>query len=104
MFMDGVAATTILAPLVYPLAMNLGVNPVHLGVVLTANSAIGQYTPPFGLNLFVATGITKEPIMDIIRAVVPFIILTFIALLIITYWPDLTLLIPKLTYPESVGL
>ncbi|HHY36465.1 MAG TPA: TRAP transporter large permease [Firmicutes bacterium] len=104
MFMDGVAATTILAPLVYPLAMNLGINPVHLGVTLTANTAIGQYTPPFGLNLFVATGITKEPMLDIIRAVIPFIFLTLIALLIITYWPDLTLLIPRLTYPESVGL
>jgi len=104
MFMDGAAAVTILAPLVYPIAMKLGINPVHLGVVLTANLAVGMYTPPFGLNLFVATGVTKEPMTKIIPAVIPFIAVTIVALLLITYWPDLTLYLPSITYPDSVGI
>lgn len=104
MFMDGAAAVTILAPLVYPIAIKYGVNPVHLGVVLTANLAIGMYTPPFGLNLFVASGVTKEPMIKIIPAVWPFVWVTLAALLIITYWPDLTLYLPSITYPDSVGI
>jgi len=104
MFMDGAAAVTILAPLIYPMAMKMGINPVHLGVVLTANLAIGMYTPPFGLNLFVATGVTKVPMVKIIPAVLPFIAVTLIALLLITYWPELTLYLPSITYPDSVGI
>lgn len=103
MFMDGAAAVTILAPLIYPIAISLGVNPVHLGVVLTANLAIGMYTPPFGLNLFVASGVTKENMVKIIPGVIPFILVTLVALVIITYWANLTLFLPSITYPRSVG-
>jgi len=103
MFMDGAAAVTILAPLVYPIAMKLGINPVHLGVVLTANLAVGMYTPPFGLNLFVAAGVTKESMVKIIPAVWPFIWVTLIALLLITYVPEITMYLPSITYPDSIG-
>lgn len=99
MFIDGIGGTIILAPLIYPIAMRLGVNPVHLGVVITANIAVGTITPPFGLNLFVASGITKESMITVIYAVFPFIFLTLIILGIITYVPEVTLFLPKLVYP-----
>ncbi|NLY50065.1 MAG: TRAP transporter large permease subunit, partial [Firmicutes bacterium] len=102
MFMDGTAAVTILAPLVYPLAMRLGINPIHLGVVITANLAIGMYTPPFGLNLFIATGVTKVPIARIISALLPYFALTGLVLILITYWPAVSLYLPSLVYPAIV--
>lgn len=101
MFMDGVGATIILAPLIYPIAMQMGVNPVHLGVVVSVNIAIGMITPPFGLNLFVASGITKEPMTVIIPAILPFILLTLIVLLIVTCFPEISLFLPRLVYPGS---
>ncbi|NPV70056.1 MAG: TRAP transporter large permease [Firmicutes bacterium] len=100
MFMDGSAAVTILAPLVYPLAMKLGINPVHLGIVLTANLAVGMYTPPFGLNLFVATGVTKEPMTKIVPTLGAFLAVTLVALMVITYWPAASLYLPGLVYPD----
>lgn len=102
MFMDGTAAVTILAPLVYPVAMRLGINPVHLGIVLTTNLAIGMYTPPFGLNLFIATGVTKEPLAKIIPALVPYLVVTLLALALVTYWPAVSLYLPSLAYPDIV--
>lgn len=100
MFMAGASAIIILVPLVYPIAMKLGINPIHLGTVLTANLAIGMFTPPFGLNLFVASGVTKLPISKIVSGVIPFIIISLIALLIITYIPAVSLFIPRLVYPH----
>jgi C4-dicarboxylate transporter DctM subunit len=102
MFMDGTAAVTILAPLVYPLAIRLGINPIHLGVVITANLAIGMYTPPFGLNLFIATGVTKVPIARIIPALLPYFAITGLVLILITYWPAVCLYLPSLVYPAIV--
>ena len=99
--MDGVGATIILAPLIYPIAMRMGVNPVHLGVVVSTNIAIGMITPPFGLNLFVASGITKESMTVIIPAVLPFILLTLVVLLIVTCFPEISLFLPRLVYPGS---
>ena len=100
MFMDGVAAITIMAPLIYPVAMSLGINPIHLGVVITANLAIGQYTPPFGLNLFVASSMTKKPMTELIPAIVPFVGITILILLVITYVPDVSMYLVKAVYPE----
>lgn len=101
MFMDGVGATIILGPLIYPIAMQMGVNPIHLGVVITANIAVGMITPPFGLNLFVASGITKESMTTIIPAVLPFILLTLVVLLTVTCFPEISLFLPRLVYPGS---
>lgn len=98
MFIDGASIITILGPLFFPIAMTAGINPVHLGVVMVVNTAIGMYTPPFGLNLFVASGITNLSITRISRAVIPFIIVTIIAMLIITYIPQISLFLPRLIY------
>ncbi|NLC38514.1 MAG: TRAP transporter large permease [Clostridia bacterium] len=98
MFIDGSSAIVILAPLVYPIAIQLGIDPVHLGVIMVANAAIGMFTPPFGLNLFVATSTTGLPILNIMKAVMPFVVISIFVLLLITYLPDISLLIPRMVY------
>ncbi|NLL19370.1 MAG: TRAP transporter large permease subunit [Clostridia bacterium] len=98
MFIDGSSAIVILAPLVYPIALQLGIDPVHLGVIMVANAAIGMFTPPFGLNLFVAAFTTGLPIIDIMKAVMPFVAISILVLLLITYIPDVSLLLPKMVY------
>ena len=98
MFLDGCSIITILGPLFYPIAVQAGIDPIHLGIVIVVNTAIGMFTPPFGLNLFVASSITKKPILTVSKGVVPFIIISIIALLIITYVPEVSLFIPRLVY------
>ncbi|RSL31438.1 TRAP transporter large permease [Salibacterium salarium] len=88
MFMEGVAAIIIVAPLVFPAAMNLGIDPIHLGIVMIANLAIGMYTPPFGINIFVTQTITKLNMMEMLPGLKRFLIVQFAALLIITYIPE----------------
>jgi len=98
MFLDGCSIITILGPLFYPIAMQAGIDPIHLGIVIVVNTAIGMFTPPFGLNLFVASSITKKPILEVSKGVIPFIIISIVALIIITYVPDISLFIPRLVY------
>ncbi len=98
MFMEGIAAIIILAPLFFPIAVNLGIDPIHLGVIMVANLAIGNFTPPFGLNLFVATGITGVKISQLVPPVMVFVLVNIIALLLLTYVPDVSLFLPKLAF------
>ena len=91
MFIDAASIQTILSPLFLPVALNYGIDPVHLGIIMVVNGAIGMATPLFGLNLFVATGLSKKPLSTIIKGVIPFIILSLIAMAIITYVPQITL-------------
>lgn len=102
MFIDGSSAIIILAPLVYSIAVKLGINPVHLGVIMVANAAIGMFTPPFGLNLFVASSTAKIPLNRVFKGVLPFIVVSIIALIIITYIPDISLLLPRIVYKGLV--
>src|SRR5690625_4925666 len=99
MFMDGSGAIMLLAPIVFPLGMAMNIDPVHLGVIITTNLAIGMYTPPLGLNMFIAHGVTKVPIDKIIVSSVPFLVFGLIALVIITYVPSVSLFLPSLVYP-----
>lgn len=87
MFIDAGAAVMILAPLVYLPMLKLGVDPVHLGVVMVTNLSIGMFTPPFGLNLFVARSVTGLPLGKIYRSVLPFIWISLVSLAIVTYVP-----------------
>jgi len=99
MLIDPASFQMILAPIFLPIAVKFGVHPVHLGIIMVVNGAIGMFTPPFGLNLFVATGITRIPLREIIKPEVvgPWIILGIGALLIITYLPaEVILLLPRL--------
>ncbi|MDY6894222.1 MAG: TRAP transporter large permease subunit [Thermotogota bacterium] len=100
MFMDGSGSVMILAPLVHSLGVAMGVNPVHLGVIVVANLAIGMITPPLGLNLFVATGITGVKFYKIVPYVIPFFFATIVALILITYIPEISLFITRLVYPN----
>jgi len=96
MFIDPASSTTILAPLLLPLALSYGIDPVHLGIIMVVNGAIGMYTPPFGLNLFVATGISTVSISRIIQGVIPFIILSLITMALVTYLPIISLWLPQM--------
>ena len=95
-FIDANLALFIFAPIMLPVAVQLGYSPVALGVLMTVNLAIGQVTPPVGVNLYVACGLSKINIQQISKAVLPFLIAMILALLLITYFPNATsLLIPN---------
>ena len=96
MFIDGSSAIIITAPLLYTVATGMGIDPIHFGVIMVANASIGMFTPPFGLNLFVAAGVTKIPVAELSRKVWVWIILSLIALMLITYIPQLSLFMPGL--------
>ncbi|MGQ9823987.1 MAG: TRAP transporter large permease subunit [Desulfotomaculales bacterium] len=100
-FFEPSAAILILAPLLLPAAKHLGIDPLHLGIVFTVNLAIGMFTPPFGLNIFVSQSILKKSMGEISTGVLPFIVLYILALCVITYIPSLSLVLPRLLYGIS---
>jgi tripartite ATP-independent transporter DctM subunit len=96
MFIDSTTATLIVVPLIaVPLTL-AGVDPVHLGIVVIFNLMIGIVTPPMGLALFLISDIAKAPMPDILKALIPFYVPLFVSLAIITYFPELTLWLPKM--------
>lgn len=97
-FMEPSAAILILAPLFLPIVLELGIDPIHFGIIMTVNMEIGMITPPVGLNLFIASGITGMSLWDVFKGAAPFMIIMLIGLLIITYVPAISLWFPKLLY------
>jgi tripartite ATP-independent transporter DctM subunit len=93
--MDIFSAIVVVVPLITPLAREFGVDPVHLGIIFLMNLEIGYSTPPVGLNLFIAGFRFERPMMELYRASLPFLGLLLLALLVITYWPDLSLLLVR---------
>jgi C4-dicarboxylate transporter DctM subunit len=93
MVMDTSPAILILTPILLPIATSIGVKPVHFGIIMVVNLAIGFVTPPMGINLFVASSLTKVPVMKIAKHAVPFIIAFLIALVLITFIPELSLML-----------
>jgi len=91
MMLDIFSALVIIVPIILPIAMNYGIHPVHLGIVFLANMQIGYFTPPVGMNLFIASYRFNRPVMELYRATIPFFFILLAAVLIITYWPDLSL-------------
>lgn len=91
MVMDVGAAVIILAPMLMPVALSYGIDPVHLGIVMVVNLAIGFVTPPFGLNLFVASPMIDTPVMTLGKKAIPFILTFIVALLLITFIPQISL-------------
>ncbi len=89
--MDIFSATMVVAPIIIPIATSFGVHPVHLGIIFLANLGIGYSTPPVGMNLFIASFRFEKPILKLYAAAVPFLIILLIALIIITYFPGLSL-------------
>lgn len=94
--MDPTSVVLILAPIIFPLAVGLGIDPVHLGVIMVVNMEIGMVTPPVGLNLFVASGISGLSIVSVIRASLPWLVLLLGFLLLVTYVPAISLFLPGL--------
>ena len=95
-FMEGISAILITAPLLLPTMTRLGIDPVHLGVIMAINTTLGLLTPPLGLSLFMASSITDIPVMKIAKKAMPMFIILVLYLLLITYVPDLVLFIPKM--------
>ena len=89
--LDIFSAIIIMVPLMLPVALEYGVHPVHLGIIFLANMQIGYFTPPVGMNLFIAGYRFDKPIADIYRATIPFMLVLLLSVLIITYWPQLSL-------------
>jgi C4-dicarboxylate transporter DctM subunit len=89
--LDIFSALLIMVPLILPVAMQYGIDPIHLGIIFLANMQIGYLTPPVGMNLFIASYRFNKPITEIYRSTIPFMLVLFAAVLIITYWPWLSL-------------
>jgi C4-dicarboxylate transporter DctM subunit len=94
-FMEPSAILLIMAPILFPIATQLGIDPIHLGIIMVVNMEIGMLTPPVGLNLFVTAGITGNSIGWVIKAVLPWLALLLLFLIIITYVPQVSLFLPE---------
>ena len=93
-FMEPSGLLIIVAPLVFPIAMELGIDPIHLGIIMVVNMEIGMITPPVGLNLFVTSGVANMPMMRVVRAALPFLAVLFVFLIMVTYIPWLSTMLP----------
>ena len=94
-FMEPSAIILIVAPIVFPTAMHLGIDPIHLGIIFVVNMEIGMVTPPVGLNLFVASGITGMPLLKVVQASWRWLLLLLAFLILITYVPEISLFLPN---------
>ncbi|MDP2779396.1 MULTISPECIES: TRAP transporter large permease [Devosia] len=102
-FMEPSGLLLIVAPVVFPIAMELGIDPIHLGIIMVVNMEIGMVTPPIGLNLFVTSGITGMSLAQVVKAALPFVMVLMIFLVIVTYVPALSTLVPyALMGPEII--
>lgn len=96
MFLDAVSGITIIAPVLLPVALALGIDPVFFGVMLAVNFSIGAITPPVGLNLYVTSGIADIDIISLSKAVIPFCILVFLTILTMVFFPNIITLLPSM--------
>jgi len=94
-FMEPSAILLIMAPILFPIAMQLGIDPIHLGIIMVVNMEIGMLTPPVGLNLFVTAGITGQNMIWVIKACLPWLCLLLGFLMLITYVPQISLFLPE---------
>ncbi len=96
MFMDTIASIIILTPILLPVMIKAGVDPIHFGVILTCNLAVGFCTPPLGANLFIASSISGLPLEKVVRAILPFMVAMITALVLVSYIPALSTWLPSL--------
>lgn len=97
-FLDPAPIVLIMSPIFHPIAKAVGIDPIHLGIVITMNMEMGMITPPVGLNLYVASGISKVPLYTVMRYAAPWIIVMVGVLMVVTYVPQLALFLPNLLY------
>jgi tripartite ATP-independent transporter DctM subunit len=98
MFIETSASIIVLAPILVPVAAHFGIDPVHFGIVMVVNLALGMITPPFGVNLFAACAVARVSLDQIVARLLPFVGVVLCALLVVTYFPPLTLLLRDLVY------
>ena len=101
-FMEPSGLLVIVAPLVFPIAIELGIDPIHLGIIMVVNMEIGMITPPVGLNLFVTSGVAGMPMMRVVRAALPFLAVLFVFLIMVTYIPAISTWLPTLMMGPEV--
>ena len=102
MIIDNIPNIMILTPILLPIATAVGVSPVHFGIIMTVNLAIGMVTPPMGINLFVASGMIRIPMLKLAKATIPFLAAFMISLAAIVYIPQLSLVLPSLSSGENL--
>jgi C4-dicarboxylate transporter DctM subunit len=102
-FMEPSGLLVIVAPLVFPIAIELGIDPIHLGIIMVVNMEIGMITPPVGLNLFVTSGVAGMPMMSVVRASLPFLCVLLVFLIMVTYIPSISTYLPNMLMgPEII--
>ena len=102
-FMEPSGLLLIVAPVVFPIAVQLGVDPIHLGIIMVVNMEIGMITPPIGLNLFVTSGITGMSLVQVVRAAMPFVAVLLVFLVLVTYVPAMSTWLPTMLMgPETI--
>ncbi len=101
--MEPTSIVLILAPILFPVAVQLGIDPVHFGIVMTVNMEVGMCHPPVGLNLYVASGVTKMGITELTIAVWPWLLTMLVFLVVVTYLPWLSLVLPRALGMVSAG-
>lgn len=102
-FMEPSGLIVIVAPLVFPIAVELGIDPIHLGIIMVVNMEIGMITPPVGLNLFVTSGVAKMSVLNVVKAALPWVGIMFVFLIIVTYVPIISTFLPtSLMGPEII--
>ena len=102
-FMEPSGLLVIVAPLVFPIAVQLGIDPIHLGIIMVVNMEIGMITPPVGLNLFVTAGVARMSVMNVVKAALPWVGIMFIFLILVTYVPVISTWLPTaLMGPEII--
>ena len=102
-FMEPSGLLVIVAPLVFPIAIELGIDPIHLGIIMVVNMEIGMITPPVGLNLFVTAGVAKMSVLNVVKAAAPWVCIMFLFLILVTYVPIISTWLPTLLMgPEII--
>jgi C4-dicarboxylate transporter DctM subunit len=101
-FMDPAAIILITAPILFPTAVKLGIDPIHLGIIYVVNMEIGLVTPPVGLNLLVASGITGMQLTDVVRASIGWLMILLGFLIVVTYIPEISLYLPNLMFGKPI--
>lgn len=95
-FMEGLSIILITAPILVPTVIQMGVDPIHFGIIMAINTTLGLMTPPLGISLFIASSICRVPVLQIARKCVPFFLVLLFMLVLITYIPEITLFLPRL--------
>jgi len=99
-FLEGVPTILMFVPVLFPAAVAMGVDPIHFGIIVIVNIELGLVTPPVGINLFVATSVSGQPVLEVFRGALPWMAVTLAVLMLVTFVPELSLLLPELAFAK----